>query len=276
MKTPDSSIADHYTVADLGNQILDALRSSGKDPDALSVDDLAPVDEFHLRGRAATEELLGLLEIKPDHLLLDVGSGLGGTSRYLATTRNCSVVGVDLTEEFCRVASMLSARVGLAEKTTFRQGSALDLPFPDTHFDVAWTEHVQMNIGDKSGFYREIVRTLKPGGRLVFHDIFAGKEGDLHFPVPWAKEPSMSHLINIPDVEALLREVGLTPSHWQDNTTTSMAFIQSALERVKNQGWMPLGLHLLMGDTAAEKFQNVLRNLEEGRIKVIQAVMTKA
>ena len=120
--------------------------------------------------------------------VLDSGCGLGGSARYLALEHGCEVTGVDLTQEYVEAATALAGRVGLADQVTFRQGSALDLPFADNNFDAVWTEHVQMNIEDKHAFYRESLRVLKPGGVLMFHDIFRGDAGDPHYPVPWAEE----------------------------------------------------------------------------------------
>lgn len=273
MSEKDKNVSEHYTQGDLTQRILAALEEAGKNLDSLVVDDLAPVDQFHIRGRAATEELAKLAELEPGQSLLDVGCGLGGTSRYLANTFGCNVVGVDLTGEYCRVAEELSARVGLAGRTTFRQGSALELPFPDGQFDVVWTEHVQMNISDKAGFYRELHRVLKPHGRLAFHDIFAGANEGIHFPVPWASDASISHLISVAELKALLTDLGLSALCWEDMSAASIAFFKTAQKRVRTKGWLPVGLHLLMGDDASIKFGNVLRNLEEGRIQVIQAVM---
>jgi ubiquinone/menaquinone biosynthesis C-methylase UbiE len=275
MTSAREKISEHYTIAGLGNRILAALEAAGKDLEALTLYDLAPVDAFHIRGRQATEELAQWAQLRPDHTLLDVGCGLGGTSRYLTTTFGCKVTGVDLTEEYCRVAEMLSTRVGLADRTIFQQGSALALPFDDASFDVVWTEHVQMNIADKGSFYRELGRVLKPGGQLAFHDIFAGAQSGLHFPVPWAADASISHLIAVEDLHALFEDLGFSQVRWQDLTAQSMAFFQSILERVQNEGWMPIGLHLLMGDDAAVKFGNVLRNLQENRLRVVQAVMKR-
>ena len=135
------NVSKHYAIGDLERRIFAALEADGKDLDALTVDDLAPVDEFHIRGRKATEELASWADLQEGHTLLDVGCGLGGTSRYLASTRGCEVVGLDLTEEYCQIAERLSARVGLAERTVFQQGSALEMPFSDGSFDVVWTEH---------------------------------------------------------------------------------------------------------------------------------------
>lgn len=279
MKDSTTDISNHYTVTGLGDRILSALAAAGKDIDALQVDDLAPVDEFHIRGRVATEELASWAAIGQGDRVLDVGCGLGGTSRHLAATTGCEATGVDLTEEYCRVAEMLSERVGLAEQTTFRQGSALDLPFPDDHFDVVWTEHVQMNIADKATFYGEMVRVLKPGGTLAFHDIFAGNgngNGDgLHFPVPWAPDDTINHLIQVERLSDLLESLGLSPVRWEDKTEAAEAFFGTLLPRVRAEGWMPVGLHLLMGEEALTKFTNMHQNVREGRVRVVQAVLRR-
>ena len=142
-------------------------------------------------------------------MLLDLGCGLGGTIRYLAATVGCDVVKMDLTEAYYRVAEILSARVGLAERTVFRQGSSLALPIGDRHFDVIWTKYVQMNVVDKARFYGEIARVLKPGGQLAFHDVFAGASDGVEFPVPWAADASISHLIGVTDLQALMLDLGL-------------------------------------------------------------------
>lgn len=271
-----ADVERHYGAEGLGERILAALAAAGKDPSSLTVDDLAPVDAFHIRGRAATEELLAWADVRPEHEVLDVGCGLGGTSRFLAARAGCRVVGVDLTEEYRRVAELLSERVGLARRTEFHQGSALALPFDDARFDVVWTEHVQMNVADKAAFYAELARVLRPGGQLAFHDVFAGVDvAGLAFPVPWAGDPAISHLIEVGELEPLLARSGLERLRWEDRTEASAAFFRGALARLAAEGPPPLGLHLLMGDTARTKLSNLLRNLEQGRLRVVQAVLRR-
>jgi 2-polyprenyl-3-methyl-5-hydroxy-6-metoxy-1,4-benzoquinol methylase len=98
--------------------IEDALREDGKDPENLTLDDLMAVDEFHIRGREATTEMAELAAIKSDEHVIDVGSGIGGPSRFLASTFGCRVTGIDLTREYCEVANALAERVGLAERVS--------------------------------------------------------------------------------------------------------------------------------------------------------------
>ena len=77
-------MAQHYTHGGLERAVLDALRAAGKDPDRLEPGDLAPVDEFHIGGRQATIDFAGELRVTRGMHLLDIGSGLGGASRYFA------------------------------------------------------------------------------------------------------------------------------------------------------------------------------------------------
>ncbi|MGD8329520.1 MAG: methyltransferase domain-containing protein [Acidobacteriota bacterium] len=260
----------HYTVHDLGGKILAALKNAGVDLDNLTIEDLAAVDAFHIRGREATRELAGLARLADGDTVLDAGCGIGGTSRYLAAACGCRVSGVDLTGEYVDVARMLTERVGLSDRVDFQQGSVLDLPFEDGCFDVVWTEHAQMNIADKPAFYRELFRVLKPGGKLAFHDIFAGPGGELRYPVPWAPDDTISHLVSIEDLRGALAAAGFSQLVWEDKTAVSAAFFQTMLQR----GPAAVGLHLLMDD-AKNRFANMVPNLAEGRICVVQAVMRK-
>ncbi len=269
-----NDVAGHYTVSGLGERILDVLEATGKDLANLTPSDLAPVDAFHIRGKEATEELAQLAVAESGIEVLDVGCGIGGSSRFLASAFGCHVTGLDLTEEYCEVATMLSERVGLAATTEFRCASALEMSFPDESFDLVWTEHAQMNIRDKEKLFSEIARVLKYGGRFAFHDIFGGPGGVPHFPVPWAGDGSLSFLMDPEELRLILQSLELRSLQWVDVTEESLMWFRKNLETVGEQGSSPLGIHLLMED-ADLKIQNVARNLEEQRIVVVQAVMEK-
>ena len=277
MPVPDDlnkNIQRHYTVTDLGTQILVALEKSGKDIDRLRPEDLAPIDEFHMRGRPATLELARAAKLDSSKVVLDVGSGLGGSARCLASEFGCKVAGIDLTEEYCRVAEMLSARIGLEGLVSFKQGDALNMPFADASFDVVWTEHMAMNIPDKLGLYREMRRVLKPGGTLAIYDILSGPGGPVHFPVPWARTPETSALASPEQLRALLGEAGFKILDWQDTTQVAKGWFVALAEKIKKGGLPPLGWGLLMGSDFQTMAQNQRRNLEEGRIALIQVVAT--
>ena len=271
----NEAIKTHYTRSDLGNLILGALEKAGKDINRLTPEDLAPVDEFHIRGRAATLELARAARLDSTKRVLDVGSGVGGTSRCLAQAFGCRVTGIDLTDEYCRAAAMLSAKIGLANLVDFLQGDATNLPFDDGSFDVVWTEHVAMNIPDKPQLYREMYRVLKRGGTLAIYDILAGPSGPVLFPVPWARTPDTSFLVRPDELRKLLEGAGFTVSDWSDTTDVARAWFVALAEKIRKEGLPALRFHVLLGTDFQVMAQNQRRNLEEGRIVLAQIIAEK-
>lgn len=271
----NETVQAHYTRSGLGGLILAALEAAGKDLDRLTPEDLAPIDEFHIRGRAATLELARTARVDSTKRVLDVGSGIGGTSRCLAREFGCRVTGIDLTEEYCSAAAMLSARIGLAELVDFRQGDATSLPFPDASFDIVWTEHAAMNIPDKPRLYAEMHRVLKPGGTLAIYDILAGPSGPVLFPVPWARTPAASFLVTPDELRSLLDEAGFRIEAWSDTTDAARAWFVALAEKIRTEGMPPLGFHVLLGSDFQAMAQNQRRNLEDGRIVLAQVVARK-
>ena len=268
----NESVQAHYTRSDLGSVILAALEKVGKDLNRLTPEDLAPIDEFHIRGRAATLELAQAASVDSTKRVLDVGSGVGGTSRCLAGEFGCRVTGIDLTDEYCRTAAMLSERIGLAELIDYRQGDATNLPFPDASFDIVWTEHVAMNIPDKPKLYREMHRVLKPGGTLAIYDILAGPAGPVLFPVPWARTPESSFLATPDELRMLLEKSGFKVAVWSDTSDAARAWFVALAEKIRKEGMPPLGFHVLLGSDFQAMAQNQRRNLEEARIVLAQIV----
>jgi ubiquinone/menaquinone biosynthesis C-methylase UbiE len=270
------AIEAHYSRGGILSSILLALRDMGSEAGTLAPSDLAPVDEFHVGGLEATIELANRASLKPGNRVLDVGCGLGGSVRYLASERQCRAIGIDITGEYIEVANSLTQLLGLHEVAAFRQSSALNMPFDDGSFDIVWTEAAQMNIADKRAFYGEIARVLSPGGRLAFHDIFQGEGGDLYYPVPWAEERSISFLATPETVREILEDLQFNVLDWEDKSRQSLRWLGAVVERLKAAGPARPGLHLLMGSSARTKLDNNIRNLAEGRFVVIQAVAEKA
>ena len=268
-------VVRHYEKADLVAAIEGGLRAAGEDPANLEPADLASIDEFHVRGRAATKELAGRLGLDATMHVLDVGSGLGGPSRLLAAEYGCRVSGIDLTAAYCEAAAVLAGWVGLDGLVSYRQGDALDLPFEDNTFDAAWTIHVAMNIADKPRMYAEVRRVLKPGGRFAVYDVLQGAGGEVRYPAPWARDPSISFLVTPDKLRALLAEAGFEIAGWRDTTELGRDWFRQVSGRLSEGGPPPLGFHLLLGDDFAEMADNQRRNLEENRIALIEALCEK-
>jgi ubiquinone/menaquinone biosynthesis C-methylase UbiE len=271
----EDKIKRYYTMGGIMSSILDNLESAGKQISELKPADLAPIDQFHIRGKVSTLELAALVQFSAGLRVLDVGCGLGGSARYIAEEHNCNVTGVDLTAEYIEAAQQLSDMVGLKSKVRFKQASALNLPFDNESFDVVWTEHAQMNIEDKEQFYKEISRVLVPGGRLAFHDVFQGDSDSPHFPVPWAEESSLSALIAPDAARAAIERSQLVIRDWLDKSDDSLQWFKETAAKAKAAGRRPLSIHLLLGATTGQKLKNIIRNLQEKRITLIQGVALK-
>jgi ubiquinone/menaquinone biosynthesis C-methylase UbiE len=274
-----TGINAHYGRQGLGQIILEALKAAGKDPDHPTIDDLAPVDHLHVRGKGATLELARRAGLRGGEQVLDVGGGLGGPARTLADAFSCQVTVLDLTEEYCRVGEMLTARTGLSDRVTFRHGSALEIPFDDGTFDVVWTQHSTMNIADKDRLYSEIHRVLRPGGQLAMHEILAGPVQPILFPVPWAADASISFLRSAEDIRALLQRIGLMEIVWEDESQSSLTMFRERAAAAAAAGptpLPPLGTHVSLGPGSVAASANVGRNLAEDRLAIVQAIYKRA
>ena len=265
-------VETHYGRSNLGEAILAALKAAGKNLDHLTPDDLAPIDEFHGGQRPATIRLAELVGFTGTERVLDVGSGLGGPSRYLAWHYGCRVSGVDLTAEFVRMAEMLTRLTRLTDKADFRHGNALELPFEDMSFDVVWSQNAAMNIADRDRLYREMARVLKPGGKLALQEVAAGSAGPPHYPVQWARTPGISFLFSQEATREALEAAGLRVLVWHD---TTQAALDAAQARARNAGGPApiLGTHLILGADWQAMFRNSARNLEERRTELFNAVL---
>jgi SAM-dependent methyltransferase len=272
MAAEAETVAGHYTADGLAERLLDAIAEAGGDPAHLTPDDLLAVDEFHVRGRAATDELAELAQLRPGWRVLDVGCGLGGAARRLATTRDVRVVGIDLTPELCRTARLLVERTGLADRVEIHQGDALELPFEDGSFDCAWTQHASMNIADKARLFAELRRVTRPGGTLAAYDIVAGEGGNVRFPVPWARDPSINFLVPMESYARLVADAGFEVAVCRDDSATALEWFRRMQSRGGSGPPRPVGLHLLLGPDRPRMIENQVRNLSEDRIRLVQLV----
>ena len=267
--------AAHYDRSDIGQRIFEGLRAAGADPEAPTLDDLAPVEHFHTRARGASLDLLRLAALDPGDRVLDLGGGIGGGARLLAAEAGCRVTVLDLTEAYVEVGRDLTRRTGLEDRVEFVHGDALAAPFADGAFDGVWTQHASMNIADKDALYAEARRVLRAGGTLAIHEVMAGPGGPIHLPVPWARDPADSHLRPAEDVRATIAALGFREVAWEDQSAVSLEFNRARVAAASG-GFPPLGLHLLLGEDYGAMITNQVRNLEEDRIRIVMGVWRAA
>jgi SAM-dependent methyltransferase len=262
-----SMIDSQYSTGVSRQNIEHALVAAGLNLDSLAPADLAPLEDFHTMGRIATHQLVDLLGITSGQTVLDAGSGIGGTARFVADKCGCRVTAVDLTDEYCETSRWLNRLVGLDDSIAVQQADVTALPFADATFDVVFSQHVQMNVADKSLLYAEAHRVLVAGGRLALWDITSGDRGELGYPLPWADQPDRSHLATPDRLRGVIEEAGFAIDHWADLTEQAVALMQAVLALPAS----PLGLQAFVNDFE-QKAKNLTSALADGRLRAIQGV----
>ena len=271
----ETRVATHYDTGAMLDRIREGLRVAGADPDRPHPDALKPVDEFHTGGIEATAALLDPLGITPRTRVLDIGSGIGGTARHIATRYGARVTGIDLTPAFVETANALSAMCGLGGQTGFHVASAYELPVESHSVDLATMMHVGMNLEDKVSLFREVARVLAPGGRFALFDIMS-RSGEPHdFPVPWATSADHSFVDHPETYRRAAARAGLGLIHQRDRHAYASAFFRRVTAALDANGPPPVGLHLIMGDEAPVRYGNAVRATIEGKIGPWELVFRK-
>lgn len=269
------SIADHWGTGDLYSLIVLALNKMSKPLEGLTLEDLAPVDHFHARGFPATVELADRLPIKAGQRILDIGCGLGGPARYMATRFQCHVSGLDITAPFVEAANKLTALLGMQDKVQIELGDGHHLPYPNSEFDGAYTQHVTMSVADRPRFFAEAYRVLKPGAFFALTEHGLGPKGQPHYPAPWSEDGTGAYLVTPSETRAVLEKTGFEGIMVEDTGAKYAAGYRIAIEKAEKGALPPLGIHILMGETALQKTRNTLRNIEEGRTHPFQLICRK-
>ena len=266
-----ATIREHYSTEGLTERIQSALDSIAPDGQTLSVNDLAPLDQFHVRGMLATAELARAAGVGPSTAVLDVGCGIGGPARSLAATFGCKVTGIDQSPSFIDAANYLTLRSGLSSLVSFQRGDALHLPSGDSTFDVVLLQHVAMNIQDRAALYDEVARVLKPQGRFATYDLVF-RRGEVAYPVPWARHASTSFLLSERETRTALEEAGFTPIVWRDDTEAALEWFRVTMAGSPQNG---LNLGVVMGQEMRQMTSNLASNLREDRLGVLFAVLRR-
>ncbi|MEV6992556.1 class I SAM-dependent methyltransferase [Streptomyces sp. NPDC093228] len=242
------------------------------------------MDEFHIGGHAATQQITEHLRLRPGMRVLDVGSGLGGPARHLVQQADVDVTGVDLAAEYVAAARRLTDRVGLADRTHFVRGDVTELAFPAGNFDRAWMLHVGMNVEDKSRLFNGIGRVLTVNGLFIVYDVmFLGDPSLVRYPLPWASEPSHSFIAGPEQYRASLSYAGFEIVAEHDRRSQGIRALRGLhTADAHHEGSAPQGpgapdarpasVNVAMGGDASTKIANVLQHMEEGLLAPTELV----
>ena len=270
MLAMNEKVAQYYTHCSLSDVVHAGLETMKQASDAASIDLLAGVDEFHMGGRPATKALAEELRISPNDRVLDVGCGMGGTARYIASTYGCQVSGIDLTPEYVEVGNRLNKGLALDGQIDLSVANATDMPFEEAGFDRASMLHVGMNIADKAGLMAEVGRILKPGGYFAVFDVMRVGAEPIEYPVAWAADESTSFVGSVDDYRGALADAGFEIVDVVEKRDIALKFFEAIKARLAQGGPPPLGLHIVMGSDAKIKVGNMHANVEKGAIAPVQ------
>jgi len=273
-------VKKHYACPELASAIQAGLEKLGKRPEELTTRDLAPVDQLHTGGAPATLAIGKQAGLARNSVLLDAGCGIGGSARLLAEKFGLQVVGIDLAPDFIETARTLTRWCGMNkanQNTTirFQQGSVLDLPFGNHCFDAVLCQHILMNIEDKARALEEFYRVLKPGGRLILHEVTKGPGPAPAMPVPWAADASISFLPSWDTLKMQIIRAGFEEEHFSDETENAAAGWKKINAIRQRKGTVPLNPGLVFGENAALFGPNLEKNFSDRAIECIEAFFTK-
>ncbi|WP_411730545.1 class I SAM-dependent methyltransferase [Paeniglutamicibacter sp.] len=261
MRDTDQSIS-RYATGDARERLFAALRASGLVPEVLQPDALAESDQFHSGGTAATGDVARAVGIGLGTRVLDVGSGIGGPARFFAQL-GAVVTGVDVTEEYVRLARELNAACAMAGSITMLLAPAQDTKLPAGSFDAAAMLHVGMNLADKQAVFTEVHRLLRPGGVFGVYDLMG--TNTLGYPLPWADAASASYVESDESYVNHLRAAGFIVT---ENTDRSAAVLKQMAEEAAAERLSPTplgGLNLLGSDPEA-RVANELAAFKSGAL----------
>lgn len=257
----EARVATHYGGGGITELILADLEVNGFDPATRPA--ARPFESFHIGGAEAVEHLLDAMPDLDGAAVLDIGCGVGGTSRALAR-RGAIATGVDLTPEFVETARALSGLVG-SQGIAFEVGSALDLPFAAGSFDHAVMIHVGMNIADKPKAMAEAARVLRPGGTFAIYDIMRIAPGELTYPLPWALDEATSFPAAPRDYLAAARAAGFAEIARATRADYGIAALGAQIEND------PTGT-ILVGPRVG-RVRNLLDEMRAGRLAPVEMVL---
>ena len=237
-------------------------------------EDFSGIDQLHLGGIPATLDLLNWLPSEAQDGL-DIGCGLGGTSRILSDMHHCNMVGLDLNPQYIEAAILLNQTITPQPNCQFVEGNSLNLPFPQHRFDFVISQHASMNIKHKETLLKGLFSVLKPQGHLLMHEIMLqpkATESDVSYPTPWAPQHSESHLCHWSTFKDLALSIGFKVDKFEDNTAAALAWIHQTRGQKLNPPFTP---SLALGKNAALMSSNLLSNIEAGYLQVVSTRLCK-
>lgn len=211
------------------------------------------------------EELLSWAEVQVAENIIDIGCGIGGSSLYLAEKFNAKASGITLSPVQAQRAKERAQAAGLATRTQFQVGDALNIPFADNSFDLVWSLESGEHMPNKKKFLEECYRVLKPGGTFIMatwcHRPLDGKAGQLtdterkHLAEIY-RVYALPYVISLPEYEAIAQNIAfknIRTADWSKavapfwDVVIDSALNPSAISGLLCSGWSTIQGALSLG-----------------------------
>jgi hypothetical protein len=129
-----------------------------------------------------------------------------------------------------------------------------------------------MNIVNKNTLYQQARRVIKPGGIFAVYDILQGEGGDALFPAPWARDPSISHLVTPREMEELLTDAGFQIINIIDSSDLGLEWLESRPARMAGKKQNRVTTQVLFGEGFTDMVRNQVIGLRERRIRLVSYI----
>jgi ubiquinone/menaquinone biosynthesis C-methylase UbiE len=178
---------------------------------------------YEQAGERFTDIMVDKLGAGPGDRVLDLGCGPGKPAVRLARRTGASVVGISISGRDVELATARARAEGLSERVRFQRANAMELPFPDDSFDHVLAFESIVHMPDRAAVLREIVRVLRPGGRVSLTDFIrrrpeAGRPDDERALAAVLDSWRTAPLVRIEDYTTLTAAAGLALDEVTDVT----------------------------------------------------------
>jgi cyclopropane fatty-acyl-phospholipid synthase-like methyltransferase len=207
------------------------LAARGLDGSAtLDVEALESLDQLHYHGRSAVLDAIDWLELGPEARVLDIGSGLGGPARVIASEVGCRVTAVELQDDLHRLAESLTRRCGLADRIEHRRADVLTASLPASDYDAVVSWLTFLHIPERETLLSRCLRRLRPGGKILVEDFFARRALSDEARELLANEVYCQRLDSLDDYRGLIEEAGFADVECHDMTNSWTQFVGGRLK----------------------------------------------
>ena len=269
--------------------IDELIHTLNQRPGLWKMEDFAGIDQLHLGGCGATLELLKWLprhdETQHEAIGLDIGCGLGGTSRLAAEYLGYQMVGIDLNSSYIKAATLLNQSLDPKPNCSFVVGNALQAPFKEQSLSFVISQHACMNIAEKHALLSAVYDQLRPKACLLVHEIMLSPNEQsipVTYPTPFAKTKEQAHLCQWHTFKSIALEVGFAHTHFVDATKDALVWMNKTREKSlstaktnSNITKAPFSPAIVLGQSAGLMSKNMLKNLQSGALQVVSACFQK-